>query len=75
MNALLTPITVIPMPTAPTQMEASHVLANQVSVAPEHLALVRNDSIILLICFDINSYLISIFQNILNISRCKRMYY
>ena len=43
MNALLTPITVILMPTAPTQMEASHVLANQVSVAPEYLVQVRND--------------------------------
>ena len=74
-SVLMVHITVTPMPSVPIQMGASHVLANQVSLAPEHLALVRNDSITLLICFDIKSYLISTFQIILYISRCKRMHF
>ena len=49
------------MPTAPTQMEVSHVLANQVSVAREHRVVVRKELAILLIHSYINSYRVSTF--------------
>ena len=44
MSAALALIIVMPMPTALTQMETSHVPANQVSKAPEQPALVCKDS-------------------------------
>ena len=43
MSAALALIIVMPMPTALTQMEPSHVLVSQVSKAPEHPAQVRED--------------------------------
>ena len=45
MNVALTFITVILMPTAPTQTVVSHVLANQVLAVTEPPALVSKDSI------------------------------
>ena len=61
MNASLTPITAILMPTASTQTGASHVLANQASVALEYPVVVRKDPAILKIYSNIKSYLVSIF--------------
>ena len=64
MNASLTPITAILMPTASTQTGASHVLANQASVALESVnipVVVRKDPAILKIYSNIKSYLVSIF--------------
>ena len=55
------PITVTPMPTAPTPSGVLHVLANQVSVAREHRVVVRKELAILLIHSYINSYRVSIF--------------
>ena len=44
MSVLLEQITVALMPTAPTQMKPSHVLANQDFKATEHPVLVIKDS-------------------------------
>ena len=46
MSVAMVHITVTLMPTALTQMETSHVPANQVSKAPEQPALVSKDSAI-----------------------------
>ena len=53
MSVLLEHITVALMPTAPTQMKPSHVLANQDFKATEHPVLVIKDSdnSILFICY------------------------
>ena len=47
-SVLITPITVIPMPPAPTQMVASAVNANLALLAPEQPVLVSKNSCLLL---------------------------
>ena len=74
MSVLLEHITVALMPTAPTQMKPSHVLANQDFKATEHPVLVIKDSDNLNSFYMLRLILFRNYENFLNTFRCRRVY-
>ena len=69
MSVVMTPMTVIPTPTAQTPMVASHVLANLALLAPEQIVLVGKDPAFFISILSFT--LILNFDCVLCTSRCR----